>query len=100
MDIVVRQTGFGVPKAPEGGRKRRRGTLSLRKKSRRVDEEGGAEVVGGGVEERDEDGFLCPGEKRVFSADVSLDNILNSTRRRLSRFSSLVQSLSFFGFCG
>lgn len=114
MEIVVRQTGFVVPLEPsksgvEGdavggtgvGRKRRKGTLSLRKKSRRMDERGdfeaGMEVS---VEEEeggyqvDNDGFLFPGEKRErnFSSDVSIDNILDSTRRRLTKFSSQVST--------
>ena len=118
MEIVVRQTGFVPPDVAEkgggagagvapdagAGRKRRRGTLSMRKKSRKGDglQQGGEDVVGGeedgGKEECNGDGtFSFPGDnkERIFSSDVSIDNIIfNSTRRRLTKFSSQVRSNS------
>ena len=115
MEIVVRQTGFVPPDVAEkgagagagvgagagAGRKRRRGTLSVRKKSRRGDEllQGGEGAVGGeedgGNDECNGDGtLLFPGDnkERIYSSDVSIDNIIfDSTRRRLTKFSSQVR---------
>jgi len=94
MEVIVSQTD--VPFDEESNlKKKRKSTLSSRKKTRRVTTE--EEVVDEEeeVEETIEETKVSPwlpaadaSEKKSFSADVSIDNILDSSRRRPSKFSS------------
>jgi hypothetical protein len=72
----------------EGKKKRRKTMLSARKKSRKIDGEKESD------EEDDEDELnghdSHERRDRNLSSEVSIDNILDSSRRRLSKFSSQV----------
>src|SRR5271170_440649 len=92
MDVVVNQTSI-ADNGEKGNKKRRKTSLSSRKKTTKREVTVDREIVE--EEEDDEDegiGEQSSSERRerVFSSDVSIDNILDSSRRRLSKFSSEV----------
>lgn len=88
MEVIVNQTGLIVGENSTI-KKRRKSTLSSRKKSKKLVVE--KKIV---EEEEDDIGIKEHHEKseRIFSSDVSIDNILYSSRRRPTKFSSQVHS--------
>lgn len=90
MEVLVNQIGPLEEGNTNHMKKRRKSILSARKKTTKkfivekeiVEEE----------EEEDDSGIKEHREKkeRTFSSDVSIDNILDSSRRRLTKFSSQV----------
>ena len=98
MEVYVNQTL--IDDGENKQRKRRKSGLSSRKRARKVNVE--SEILEVEVEE-DESGEADHYEKRekierVLSSDVSIENIiLDSSRRRLSKFSSEVCTGTFRG---
>ena len=95
MEVIVNHTGIAEPE--NKNKKRRKSILSSRKRARKASV--GKEVAEQEAEEEFEEeehesegGRVEHQEKRdkLFSSDVSIDNILDSSRRRLSKFSSEV----------
>lgn len=88
MDVIVNQTSI-ADNGENKSKKRRKTSLSSRKRTtKRVS------VVNEIVEMEEEDEeieeYSSERRERVFSSDVSIDNILDSSRRRLAKFSSEV----------
>ena len=87
MEVIVNQTS-GVTEDANQVKRKRKSTLSSRKSTMKkiiVDNEIMSEQEDvGGVSEHHET------KERIFSSDVSIDNIIDSSRRRLSKFSSHV----------
>jgi hypothetical protein len=98
MEVIVNQIGLVEGDNTHRIKKRRKSMLSSRKKSvKKVIVEN--EIVEEEEEEEEEEGENDSGveehrekKERIFSSDVSIDNILNSSRRRLTKFSSQVLS--------
>lgn len=92
MEVIVNQIGVSEPE--EKFRKRRKTALSSRKKTRKLSvEELSVEME---FEEEEPEKTECHEKKeRIFSSEVSIDNILFSSRRRLTKFSSEVQKNVF-----
>jgi len=102
MDVIVNQTSI-IDNGENKNKRRKKTSLSSRKKTTRkvtVDKQI-IEVEEDEEEEEEEDEGIeehsSERKERVFSSDVSIDNILESSRRRLSKFSSEVTShLAYF----
>ena len=91
MDVIVNQMGLGEKE--KNVKKRRKSRLSVRKKTKEVsegDEIAEIEVDEFETEKGEETEKPENAEKRIFSSDVCVENILDSTRRKLSKFSSEV----------
>ena len=94
MDVIVNQTSI-ADNGEKGNKKRRKTSLSSRKKTTKMEATLGREIMEEEEEEDDDDAGVgeessSERRERVFSSDVSIDNILESSRRRLSKFSSEV----------
>lgn len=94
MEVLVNQVGVEGENGVVGNnKKKRKSTLSSRKNSgKKVTMEKdivkkGEEQEGVVVMEKEQ----AEKRERAFSSDVSIDNILDSSRRRLTKFSSQVQ---------
>ena len=85
MEVMVNQTS-GVIEDTNHLKKKRKSMLSSRKKTVKKT------IVEKEIVEEQDDSTEVQKEKRerIFSSDVSIDNILDSSRRRLSKFSSQV----------
>ena len=87
MEVIVNQTS-GVTEDANQVKRKRKSTLSSRKSTMKkiiVDNEIMSEQEDvGGINEHHEK------RERILSSDVSIDNIIDSSRRRLSKFSSQV----------
>ena len=101
MDVIVNQTSI-ADNGEKGNKKRRKTSLSSRKKTTKREVGVERETVEEEEEEYEDDDDEGIGEEssserreRVFSSDVSIDNILDSSRRRLSKFSSEVSPAQF-----
>jgi hypothetical protein len=92
MDVIVNQIGANGLESQT--RKRRKTALSSRKMARKLSVEESIVEVEFEEEEPEEEHEKtdCREKKeRVFSSEVSIDNILYSSRRRLAKFSSEVK---------
>jgi len=94
MEVFVNQTGLGEG---EKNKKRKKSSLSSRKRTSKfsvesedleveVEEDSGEKESSEQVEHNEK-------REKILSSDVSVENILDSTRRRLPKFSSEVYSL-------
>jgi hypothetical protein len=83
MEVIVNQTS-GVTEDANQVKKKRKSMLSSRKKTTKKI------IVEKEIMEEQDDETQKEKRERIFSSDVSIDNILNSSRRRLSKFSSQV----------
>jgi hypothetical protein len=87
MEVIVNQTSLADGENKH--KKRRKPTLSSRKKSRKVNMEKDIPETDVEISDSHE---LHERKEKSFSSDVSIENILDSSRRRLSKFSSEVSS--------
>jgi hypothetical protein len=88
MEVYVNQTN--VADNAETKRKKRKSGLSARKKSRRMSVDSENEDEGDAMEIE-----YHEKRERILSSEVSVENILDSSRRRLSKFSSEVIPLQY-----
>ena len=90
MEVIVNQTSLGDGENTH--KKRRKSALSSRKKARKISIEKEIQEV-----EIEEDGTekmeLLEKREKILSSDVSIENILDSSRRKLPKFSSEVYYL-------
>jgi len=94
MDVIVNQTSI-ADNGEKANNKRRKTSLSSRKRTTKRELAVGREIMEEEEEEDDDEGWIgeessSERRERVFSSDVSIENILDSSRRRLSKFSSEV----------
>ena len=89
MEVIVNQTGVVEPESR--CKKRRKSMLSSRKRTKKPGAE--KETTEDEYEEEEQDEETEKAEhnekrEKIFSSEVSIDNIIHSSRRRLSKFSS------------
>jgi hypothetical protein len=93
MEVIVNQTSLGDGEGKH--KKRRKTSLSSRKKGRKLSVE--QEILEVEIEEDGSQDMDCHDKKeKILSSDVSVENILDSSRRKLSKFSSEVYSTRIF----
>lgn len=89
MEVIVNQTSLGDGESKH--KKRRKTSLSSRKKGRKLSVE--EEILEVEIEEDgSQDMDFHEKKEKILSSDVSVENILDSSRRKLSKFSSEVYS--------
>lgn len=87
MEVIVNQTSLGD--GDNKHKKRRKTSLSSRKKARKLSVE--QEILEVEIEEDgSQDMDFHEKKEKILSSDVSVENILDSSRRKLSKFSSEV----------